>query len=1008
MDCRAHNPWVSGPDSPCKRTCGLCTPTKVVASAAPESPEAFCKKSDGSKFANQCVLDMFAADPNQNICGPCGCSRCALVKPAPLPSCTPGKSEFTAKTLVKMDNAQEKFGECHDDIASISSTFKNLKRVTVVVVAATDNMSKIMKSVNKVSDKIIKPYPVGLGIADTLGKIPKVGIFIKMGLKTAGTVIDALDPLAATIAEHSKRVQRAVNVTAKIFKGMKRVSQPTNLYLKGSHKILEAAHNCGLATGYQCGTKSAAMESKNKEDWPTASRLDDIAQAGAVCHNVLSPIDLVLESLTQIAEAIKALFEPILEVLRKVAAFVAEVDRKIDAFMKMIGDSDEAQCALEIFEPVSDTINLLTCPIDEVAGFIMHHLIDGLMGSVENLINTAVLVGVNTAVEAIIPDNLFVHIPDFTAVIPINFWVDTCEVAAVAFPEYATAVSTISSLPLPMTFTGREMKNSILTKALAGINLNAATKDYNSACVEAWNDFGTDFEHCQKVVEKIANALVDANCEASSLLHKTNMAALDAQQSVYNAALEHFEDAQEEFAKAQETLAGVYNDLDSTFDDLEKEKANCPQCRCGGCGNDMECHLEGVWCCPAVHGCLSALWIAQGGVELAMGAVDAASAVVGTAQGAYSAMARDLEFEKENLKLMQRNAQISADAMTLICKPTTYHVVKSGDCKSNGFEYITDRKECILGGRMLGVTWPEDPTASGNRQKWCGTFGGMTHLHFNSQTSGVLNGFSILQTAGKHSGQDSWQICKGTATTAAPITIVTSAPLPACKCADNWYSFESGCENQSGCPAQPCDGWGRRWCIVENPGCLEEELEDGGQWAYCAPTNDNGYERLAGNHVCKPEGGRAGTPTEVATSATQCQNMCLPFVWCMAVTYFPATGTCMMFGECDHQEATNVVGETYFWTRRAGGPLGECPETHPHIATSNSVEPGKICWKTDKGCDGECSCSGWCLLPQFAQENPGGHLNNCPGNICAGPTRRLETRVAFNDQNAELIAPLEG
>merc|ERR1719510_2334497 len=108
-----------------------------------------------------------------------------------------------------------------------------------------------------------------------------------------------------------------------------------------------------------------------------------------------------------------ALLEPILEVLRNVKEFIEEVDRKIQEFLDMLGDSDEAMCALEIFEPVSDTINLLTCPIDEVVGFIMHHLINGLLDSVKTLISTATHLGVSAAVEAIIPDKLFVHIPDF-------------------------------------------------------------------------------------------------------------------------------------------------------------------------------------------------------------------------------------------------------------------------------------------------------------------------------------------------------------------------------------------------------------------------------------------------------------------------------------------------------------------------------------------------------------------------------------------------------------------
>merc|ERR1719510_2203191 len=56
----------------------------------------------------------------------------------------------------------------------------------------------------------------------------------------------------------------------------------------------------------------------------------------------------------------------------------------------------------------------------------------------------------------------------------------------------------------------------------------------------------------------------------------------------------------------------------------------------------------------------------------------------------------------------------------------------------------------------------EDPTASGNRQRWCGTWSGLTWLHFNSQTSGYIGGYPVLQNAGKDVAgpSDTWQICK--------------------------------------------------------------------------------------------------------------------------------------------------------------------------------------------------------------------------------------------------------
>merc|ERR1719433_432900 len=284
----------------------------------------------------------------------------------------------------------------------------------------------------------------------------------------------------------------------------------------------------------------------------------------------------------------------------------------------MIKDSDEVQCGLEIFEPVTDVINLVTCPIDEVAGFVMHYVIGNLMHSVEQLINTATVVGMHVAVEALVPDNLIVHIPDFLDVIPVNFWVDTCEVAAIAFPGYSTTVGEIMGINLPFTMTGQEIKDSILGDSLAELLLSADIDDYESACKHAWEEMGVDFEHCEKVLTEIADALVDAK------------------QTVVDEALKHFEDAQREFTKAQDHLGDVQRDLDNAISSVEREKASCPRCRCGGCSwHDVNCHLEGVWCCPAKYACLGALEIAQAGVGAAKGTVSIAQGAVTAAQVTY-------------------------------------------------------------------------------------------------------------------------------------------------------------------------------------------------------------------------------------------------------------------------------------------------------------------------------------------------------------------------------------
>jgi len=98
-----------------------------------------------------------------------------------------------------------------------------------------------------------------------------------------------------------------------------------------------------------------------------------------------------------------------------------------------------------------------------------------------------------------------------------------------------------------------------------------------------------------------------------------------------------------------------------------------------------------------------------------------------------------------------------------------YSFIESGDCPSNGLKYITTYEECGRAGETLGMAsvnaawYANRGFPGGNRQKYCGTFADKTWLHFNSQTSGAIGGYRIIQKAGMHSwgGADKiWQVCK--------------------------------------------------------------------------------------------------------------------------------------------------------------------------------------------------------------------------------------------------------
>ena len=72
---------------------------------------------------------------------------------------------------------------------------------------------------------------------------------------------------------------------------------------------------------------------------------------------------------------------------------------------------------------------------------------------------------------------------------------------------------------------------------------------------------------------------------------------------------------------------------------------------------------------------------------------------------------------------------------------------------------------------------------------------------------------------------DDWMFCNPRTTEVAP--------REHCRCKKTWQD-DVVCpgKTQYGC-SKDCDDDPDAWCIVENPGCIEEEDKDGGGWAYC-------------------------------------------------------------------------------------------------------------------------------------------------------------------------------
>merc|ERR1719273_3012554 len=271
--------------------------------------------------------------------------------------------------------------------------------------------------------------------------------------------------------------------------------------------------------------------------------MEQIAIVGRSCHDLLNPVDTFMRELAELAEEFQELLQPIEEAITSAAAWLAEMERKMQEFMDMMTESDAAKCTLEIFEPITDTINLVSCPIDEALGALMHTLTDNLITSVEGVLTAAYNNGLITFVDLLVPDGLNIEIPDLTMSLPTAEWTTRfnafCPAASLAFPQLETTLGAVANMDLPYRLTGADIEELILDEALAEIPTEIG--DYESACATAWEEMGSDYQHCQTLLNKAADIAMEAACPLLEETYQIAVGLVDVKQADYDAALRSFE-----------------------------------------------------------------------------------------------------------------------------------------------------------------------------------------------------------------------------------------------------------------------------------------------------------------------------------------------------------------------------------------------------------------------------------------------------------------------------------
>jgi len=409
----------------------------------------------------------------------------------------PGCAQYTKKMATGLTNTHKEVSECDKDVKFVRDKFGEVHEVTSDINDIAKDLAYVSKKVKEVYDKIVLLPPKGFGIADMLGKIPKIGIYIKSGMKFAERIINTVNRILQRVYKVTKKVDWVVKKGKQAFTKIAEVTDPATKFLKHSSDVMNAAVGC-MGGNCNSGTVGQKLETANREAWNKGggTALSTTEKMGKTCTDVLNPTKLIMATIADIGKKIKHAIAPVKKVVNKIGDFFRDMMAAIDRFRKMLSENDHAQCALAILGHVAKPFNLAMCPLAEIQNgmqYIMEVIIHNLEVVITDIMNDAI----EAFVELIIPDDFAVTIPDFRKVLPVDAWFVGCTAASLAWPQYAADIQKWNKLPLPYSLTGKQMEQEILEDAKMSM---PSMPKWKSACEEAYKELSkrTDFSRCDK------------------------------------------------------------------------------------------------------------------------------------------------------------------------------------------------------------------------------------------------------------------------------------------------------------------------------------------------------------------------------------------------------------------------------------------------------------------------------------------------------------------------------
>jgi len=227
---------------------------------------------------------------------------------------------------------------------------------------------------------------------------------------------------------------------------------------------------------------------ENGRRWKRGTR------TGEKCRQVLYPIEAAMNAVGAAADVLSGLLYPITQLAKFIAKIIREIDRLVSIFL-----GGALGCALELIKPITNVVNLTTCPIGELAGLALHASSDLLFGLLRGIIEKATNHVVRQGINAIVPDNLDINIPNFKEHLPTELWVGACSGLSVRYPQHASAIQELNKIQLPQRITGQDIRH-LISNRLERFDVPLPKYSYVSACAEAFKEMMREpsFQSCRR------------------------------------------------------------------------------------------------------------------------------------------------------------------------------------------------------------------------------------------------------------------------------------------------------------------------------------------------------------------------------------------------------------------------------------------------------------------------------------------------------------------------------